>query len=90
MTQIPACKECQHLAEDDFFYFCKFHYVEKPDYMNGQINKLALFCSDARKDENLCGQEGRNFVKNENYKEDDEVTFGLWYHFKQMIKELFL
>lgn len=89
MTSIPACKECQHLGEDEFFYFCEFHYIEKPDYVNGHIDKLALFCSDARKDENLCGQEGRNFLKNENYEEKEEVTFGLWDEFKFMIKTLF-
>ena len=63
---IPACRECEYsynlTGDDDFPIFaCKFHYFEEPNYITGVINKVSLYCDDAREREKYCGHEGKNF-----------------------------
>ena len=81
-SQIAACKECKHYeVKDEFFPTCKFHYFEKPDYINGIIDKIELCCSDARESEKRCGEEGRNFEQRETPVVEEQMSF------RQVLKE---
>jgi len=84
---IPACSECKHYFDDHGFWFptCKFHYFEKPDYINGIIDKIELCCPDARESEKRCGHEGRNFEQRETPVVEEQMSF--WQVLKAFLKD---
>lgn len=88
-SAIPACRECQHCRLiPDLFYVCEKHHVENLDYIKGVVYALDTICIDTRKDEALCGRDGKDFVPRTEPLEEDEPK-STWWHFKQMLKELF-
>ena len=82
-TTIPACKECKHYDEEMDFPVCKFHYFETPDYVSGVVYKINRFCTDTRKNQDLCGHEGKNFKQREIPFEVKEMS--KWGHFKNFL-----
>ena len=67
-STIPACKDCKHYYEEGtigVIPLCKFHTFERPDYINGRINKIDMIAFDAREKEKYCGREGKNFEQRE-------------------------
>lgn len=79
--------------------FCKLHYFENPDYINGKIDKVDMMAYNVRKDEYLCGAEGRNFEERKVETEEEE-TFSIreylgekinkiWRYFSRYDTELF-
>ena len=63
---IPACLDCKHYYEvDEFLPCCKFHTFDRPDYINGYIEKVEMIAYNVREDENRCGAEGKNFEQRE-------------------------
>lgn len=78
MTDIPACKNCSHYyVVDDFLPCCKFHYFERPDYINGRAEKIDMIAFQAREQEDRCGSEGRDFVQREE-EEDEPFSYRKW------------
>jgi len=74
-STIPACKNCKHFQEYDYFLpTCRFHTFERPDYINGYINKIDMIASQVREDENRCGFRGKNFEQREVPVEVPEVS----------------
>lgn len=82
-TQIPACKNCKHYYEyNEFLGLCKFHYFERPDYINGRIKKVDMSAFRAREDEDYCGVEGKNF---EELVVVEEETFSIRKYLKEKV-----
>lgn len=80
MSSIPACKNCEHYYEDEFLMvgFCKFHYFENPDYINGKVNKVDMMAYKVREDEDLCGHGGKDFKEREEVEGEEEGKLGFW------------
>lgn len=66
-SSIPACLDCKHFFKfDDFLPCYKFHTFDRPDYINGRIDKIEMLAHEARDPEfNRCGPEGKNFEPRE-------------------------
>lgn len=62
------------------FPVCTFHYFEKPDYVSGVVYKINRFCVDVRKNKDLCGHEGKDFIQKEVVEEEDFIQ-------KEVVKE---
>jgi len=75
---IPACKDCKHYDEEMDFPVCKFHYFETPDYVSGVVYKINRFCPDTRKNQDLCGHEGRDFEQREVVEEQETFSYRKW------------
>ena len=89
-SQIPACKNCKHYYEEGtigVIPFCKFHTFERPDYINGHINKIDMIAFDAREKEKYCGREGKNFEMKE-FVEEEEETFTTGKKLKNLINSV--
>ena len=82
-SQIPACKNCKHYDKEMDFPVCKFHYFETPDYVSGVVYKINRFCPDTRKNQDLCGHEGKNFEMKEFVEEEE--TFSVRKYLKEKI-----
>jgi hypothetical protein len=83
-SQIPACKNCKHYYEEGtigVIPLCEFHTFERPDYINGHINKIDMIAFDAREKEKYCGREGKNFEMKEFVEEEKDISF--WEYFKR-------
>ena len=86
---IPACQNCKHCRLiPGLFHVCQKHYVEELDYIKGIVYAVDMICIEVRKDESLCGRNGKDFEQREDPIEDDKPK-STWWHFKQMIKEFF-
>ncbi len=80
-STIPACKDCKHYyVVNDFLPCCKFHYFERPDYINGRTEKIDMIAFQAREHEDRCGDEGKNFEQREVVEEEEDISF--WEYFK--------
>jgi hypothetical protein len=89
VSEIPACRNCQHCRLiPGLFHVCEKHCVEELDYINGKVYALDLICTEVRKDSRLCGRGGKDFVAREKPVDEDKPG-STWWHFKQMLKELF-
>lgn len=84
LESIPACKDCKHYLHLDNFFLpcCKFHYFEKPDYINGYMEKIEMIAPEVRKNEDLCGHEGKNFEPIEVIEEEP-------FSYRKCLKEFF-
>ena len=90
-SQIPACKDCKYYYEEGtigVIPFCKFHTFERPDYINGRINKIDMIAFDAREKEKFCGREGKNFEMKEFVEEEE--TFSVRKYLKENIVNFLL
>jgi hypothetical protein len=78
MSNIPACKNCKYYYDfDEFFGFCKFHTFSRPDYINGNIDKIDMIAYEAREQKDRCGPEGKDFVQREE-QETEVFSFRKW------------
>ena len=79
MSDIPACKNCKYYYEfDEVIGFCGFHTLSRPDYINGTINKIDMVAFEARKQKDLCGPEGRDFVQREEEEKKETFSYRKW------------
>ena len=77
-SQIPACKNCKHYDTEMDFPVCTFHYFEKPDYVSGVVYKINRFCVDVRKNKDLCGHEGKDFIQKEVVEKEETFSYRKW------------
>lgn len=79
MTNIPACKNCKYYYEfDEFIGLCGYHTFSRPDYINGEINKIDMLAFEARENKNRCGPEGRDFVQREEEEKEETFSYRKW------------
>ena len=62
---MKLCKHCKYFKPRDFMHpICAFYTIERTDLVWGQtVYENVTTCSWARAQENLCGGEGKQWIR---------------------------